>query len=92
VKLTLGCKGDNWPYNGSIDAATSFGNEVVEAQIDQVIIDDKNRIVTTPAYMKGDATPSEVFTSCSNLVNTISQLHNNQNKSYPVTLVVNVEI
>ena len=25
VKLTLGCKGDEWPYAGSIDAASSFG-------------------------------------------------------------------
>ena len=30
LKLTLGCRGDDWPYNGSIDAATSFGNELVE--------------------------------------------------------------
>ena len=65
AKLTLGCKGDNWPYKGSIDAATSFGNEVVESGINEVTIDEANRIVTAPAYMKGDATPSEVFTNVS---------------------------
>ena len=25
VKLTLGGRGDSWPYNGAIDAAGSFG-------------------------------------------------------------------
>eukprot|EP00351_Strombidinopsis_sp_SopsisLIS2011_P006052 CAMPEP_0116870206 /NCGR_PEP_ID=MMETSP0463-20121206/75_1 /TAXON_ID=181622 /ORGANISM="Strombidinopsis sp, Strain SopsisLIS2011" /LENGTH=128 /DNA_ID=CAMNT_0004506433 /DNA_START=248 /DNA_END=634 /DNA_ORIENTATION=- len=30
LKMTLGARGDNWPYNGSIDAANSFGNTMQE--------------------------------------------------------------
>ena len=55
--LTLGCRGDNWPYNGSIDAATSFGNTLVEKEINQICHDEVNRIVSGPAYMRGDASP-----------------------------------
>ena len=33
AKLTLGKRGDAWPFNGSIDAANSFGNEMVEVDI-----------------------------------------------------------
>ena len=40
VKLTLGGKGDDWPYNGSIDAALSFGNELVETNLSQVVHDE----------------------------------------------------
>lgn len=57
IKMTLGCRGENWPYNGSIDAATSFGNELVELDVNAVCLDEKNKIVTAPAYMKGNAKP-----------------------------------
>lgn len=33
AKLTLGGRGADWPYNGSIDAALSFGNELVETNL-----------------------------------------------------------
>ena len=61
VKLTLGGRGDSWPYNGSIDAASSFGAVHEEQDVDGVCTDWVNDIVTTPAYMKGDAKPHEVF-------------------------------
>ena len=57
VKLTLGSRGDAWPYNGSIDAATSFGNELVDMDINAICVDETNRVVTAPAYMKGTAQP-----------------------------------
>ena len=31
-----------------------------EMDIDEVCVDEKNKIVTVPAYMKGDALPHEV--------------------------------
>lgn len=36
AKLTLGCKGSesDWPYQGAIDAASGFGNDMVEVDID----------------------------------------------------------
>ena len=57
-KMTMGCKGDDWPFNGAIDASSSFGNEMVEAGILETVHDSTNRVVTTPAYMLGTATPS----------------------------------
>lgn len=37
LKMTLGMKGDDWPYNGSIDAATSFGNEMEDCDLDGIV-------------------------------------------------------
>jgi len=71
LKLTLGCRGDDWPYNGSIDAATSWGNELIETTIDKVCHDEVNKIVTSPAYMKGSATPSEVYNSVRRMVDSV---------------------
>lgn len=55
VKITLGKKGDKWPYAGAIDKATEWGCECVEMEVDEVCVDDLNKIVTTPAFMyEGD--------------------------------------
>ena len=56
-KLTLGSKGEQWPYAGTIDVAKDFGNEMKESEVNEVVIDEKNKIITAPAYMKGNATP-----------------------------------
>jgi len=92
LKMTLGCRGDDWPYNGSIDAATSFGNELVEAGIDQVVHDETNRIVTSPAYMKGNASPSQVFNSVKKMVDSVAHNMKKASSADPVTLLVSVEI
>ena len=39
VKLTLGGRGDNFPFAGSLDAAKSFGAEVVEMDVNGICID-----------------------------------------------------
>ncbi|KAF2351506.1 Class I glutamine amidotransferase-like [Trinorchestia longiramus] len=54
VSLTLGRADDGsgkWPYAGSIDAAKSMGANMVEKSVDEILIDEKNKIVTTPAFM-----------------------------------------
>lgn len=56
-KLTLGGKGESWPYSGSIDIAKDFGNDLIESEVNEFVIDEKNKIITAPAYMKGNATP-----------------------------------
>ena len=73
AKLTLGSKGseEEWPYQGSIDAADSFGNEMVEVDLDSVVHDKKNRIVTAPAYMKGTATPAQIYDNVTSMVETV---------------------
>lgn len=53
VKLTLGNCGaeSDWPYQGSIEAAKSFGANLELKNVDEVCIDEKNKLVTSPAYM-----------------------------------------
>jgi len=54
VTLTLG-KSDTasgkWPYAGAIDAAKSMGANVIEKSVDEVVVDEQNKVVTSPAYM-----------------------------------------
>jgi len=57
VKLTLGSRGENFPYAGAIDVAASFGAQMQECNIEDVCTDWTTRIVTTPAYMQGNAEP-----------------------------------
>lgn len=53
VTLTLGNTGSesDWPYQGSIEAAKSFGANVELKNVDEVCVDAKNKVVTSPAYM-----------------------------------------
>ena len=60
VTLTLGQTGEQFPYSDSIGVATGFGNELKDKDVGQICVDEKNNIVTTPAYMK-NAAPHEVF-------------------------------
>ena len=57
MKLTLGRRqktddetGD-WPFAGTIDKAAGMGAEVVEAGVDEVVVDEGNKLVTNPAFM-----------------------------------------
>jgi enhancing lycopene biosynthesis protein 2 len=74
-EITLGKEtGENWPYAGSSGAAKSFGARHKECEIHEVCVDPVNRIVTVPAYMKGDAKPHEVADSMELLVQTVSKM------------------
>ena len=72
VTLTLGKKGDGWPYSGSIDAASGMGNKLEEKDINEISIEE-NKIVSTPAYMKDIAKPHEVYEGIEKLVKEISK-------------------
>lgn len=49
--MTMGGRGVNFPHAGAIDAAASFGAEMVEMDVNQVCTDWKMNLITTPAYM-----------------------------------------
>lgn len=49
IKLTLGSKGENWPYADSINLAESLGNKISLCDINECSIDKENKIITTPA-------------------------------------------
>ena len=40
-----------WPYAGSMGAAASFGANVVEKEVSEVCVDEKHKLVTSPAFM-----------------------------------------
>ena len=51
--LTLGNCGseEDWPYQGAIEAAKSFGANMELMGVEEVCVDPENKIVTTPAFM-----------------------------------------
>ncbi|KAA0189615.1 hypothetical protein HAZT_HAZT007253 [Hyalella azteca] len=54
ISITLGKTDDGsgkWPYAASITAAKAMGADVVEKAVDEVLVDEKNKVVTTPAFM-----------------------------------------
>ncbi len=74
LTLTLGKTGTNWPYNGSIDVATKFGNTLsTNIDVEGVCVDTANKVYTTPAYMREDAKPNEVFEGIDNMVKLIAK-------------------
>lgn len=51
-----------------LDAAQSLGSKVEERGIDEVSVDPAHKLVTSPAYMKGDAKPDEVYEGVGKMV------------------------
>lgn len=92
AKLTLGCKGDDWPYNGSIDAATSFGNEMVDCDLDNLVIDEQNKITTAPAYMKGTANPAGIFENVKAMVDSVAHQFRQETQTGPVVAIIQVSV
>ena len=74
VKLTLGGRSENFPYAGSIDAAESFGAQMEEKDVSGVTVDYKNHVITTPAYMQGDASPHAVYDGIQNFLIKVQSL------------------
>lgn len=68
IDMTLGKKGSDWPFAGSIEIASKFGNKVIDCDVDEICRDRFNNIVTTPAYMKATARPHEIFSGIQKLV------------------------
>lgn len=73
MTLTLGSRGDVWSFSGSIDAASGMGNNMHEKDVTEICVDETNRIVTTPAYMKDTAKPHEVYEGIEKLVKEIAK-------------------
>ena len=66
VKLTIGHD------KGTAEAIAKTGAEHVEADAEQIVVDDANSIVSTPAYMEAKD-PSQVYAGISMLVEDIAQ-------------------
>jgi enhancing lycopene biosynthesis protein 2 len=84
-QLTLGKTGGAWPFAGSIGKNTILGFDVIgaasshgikhqDADVNQVVVDKKHRIVTTPAFMKEGVTYFEVYAGLNRFVRKIGEL------------------
>ena len=74
-KITIGkqkTKGD-WPYGDNIDTIRLLGAEVIEKDVDQVQVDTKFKIVTTPAFMK-NASFYQVFDGIGKMVDEVLKM------------------
>jgi len=76
VSLTLGNQGSeaDWPYQGSIEAAKSFGANMELKNVDELCVDEANKLVSTPAYMCGTAKYHEVQDGVTNMVNQLLKM------------------
>lgn len=72
--ITLGNKGDNWPYAGTIDVAEGFGATCVLTEADGVTIDKENLIVTAPAFMYDQKNYHEILQNLRGLVTGVNDL------------------
>lgn len=93
--LTMGGKGteEAWPYQGAIDAAASFGNEMVLTELDGAVLDSANKIVTAPAYMSGQSSPAQIYENVKKMVDMVAeQVRQDGRDSLPFSVLVHVEI
>jgi len=56
------------------DHVKALGNEVASSKINEAIVDSKNRIITTPAYMAKNPAPHEIHAGIGEMVNEIVKL------------------
>ncbi|MBI1191258.1 MAG: isoprenoid biosynthesis glyoxalase ElbB [Tepidisphaera sp.] len=71
VRVTLGAEGE------AADAVRTMGATHVAKAVTEAFTDDRERVVTTPAYMY-DANPYEIFTGIGAMVEGVAALANKQ--------------
>lgn len=62
VELTLGqeTKGEAWPYADTVGAIKAVGATHIPKQLNEVHVDSKNKVVTSPSYMSGTGKMHEI--------------------------------
>lgn len=54
VEITVGQDKDDggrWPYAGTADAVQQMGAKHINKNVDEIHVDQQNKVVTTPAFM-----------------------------------------
>ncbi|KAA0198077.1 ES1 protein mitochondrial [Fasciolopsis buskii] len=77
VHITVGKDVDEnsrWPNCGAAEAVKCMGAIHANRDVLDVCVDEKNKVVTTPAYMCGPASIAEVFQGIGNLVEAVLRL------------------
>jgi enhancing lycopene biosynthesis protein 2 len=76
VEVTLGqSKGDakHWPYSGAAGACEVLGAKHFDKDVNDVHVDFKMKVVTSPAYMY-NGSPIEIHNSVGNMVNKVLEM------------------
>mmetsp|Transcript_20013 Transcript_20013/g.25311 ORF Transcript_20013/g.25311 Transcript_20013/m.25311 type:complete len:87 (-) Transcript_20013:201-461(-) len=68
AKVFPGCKVTIGNDEDVASAIKKVGSENVSKQVTEICVDSDNKLVTSPAYMYGDAAPHEVFDGVSAMV------------------------
>jgi enhancing lycopene biosynthesis protein 2 len=76
-KLTVGKSGDTnqWPYSDNINELRLMNAQIIEKDVDEFCVDEVNKIVTTPAFMK-NAQYHQVYDGIGKMVNEVIKLCN----------------
>lgn len=74
-EVTVGKKGSasDWPYSSTIDDIYVLGAKPVEKDVNEILVDLKYKLVTTPAFMK-NATYAEVFDGIGKMINKVCEM------------------
>lgn len=70
IKITLGAS------SGAVSEIEKLGHLHEECRASDIVVDEVNKFVTTPAYMYDDASLSDIFRGISLLVKKLSDSHN----------------
>lgn len=77
VKITLGKSDDgsgNWPNGGSLEAAKALGANPIEKGVDEIVVDETNKVITTPAFMYGTGKFHEIYDGIGKMVEAVVKM------------------
>lgn len=78
AEITLGQEKDDgsgrWPYAGTAEAVKQWGAVHHNRSVDGVVIDKKNLLVTTPAFMYDTPNFHEIFDGIGNMIKEVLRL------------------
>ena len=72
-QLTEEEKKNDFPHSGAVLSARQMGAETVECDVNEICVDEKHRLVTTPAFMK-NAPYHQVFDGIGLMVEQVLQM------------------
>merc|ERR1711997_1203791 len=77
VKVTMGGDKENegeWPYASATGAVGVLGGEHIVKGMDEVCVDETNKVVTSPAFMNDKVGIHEVWDSVALMVNKVVEM------------------
>lgn len=76
IKITVGNDNNNnnkWPYSGTVQQLQALGVQHIITNINEICIDEKNKLVTAPAYMY-EGKSHEIFDNIEKLIEQLLKM------------------